>query len=82
MKFDDETGTLTINEFELHDMVADMNVNINPGRKDAEATGSLLERIKIIPKEPNDFTPGLVNKYEVLLNNLILMTMMIDSDIH
>jgi len=82
MNFDDTTGTLTINEFELHDMCADMNRNINPAREDAEATGSLLERIKIVPKEPDKFTPGLVNKYEVLINNLILLMMLHDAEVH
>lgn len=82
MNFDDTTGTLTIDEYELHDMVADMNVNINPARIYAQETGSLLERIRIAPKEPDKFGPGLVNKYEVLINQLVLMIMMVDADVH
>jgi len=82
MQFDDTTGTLTIDEFELHDMLADLNVNMNPARDDAQATGSLLERIKIVPKEPDKFDTGLVNKYEVLVNNLILLAMLYDAEVH
>ncbi len=81
MNIKDDTGTVTCDEFELHDMIADMLQNlIRPYIPDLD--GEIPERLVIVPREPETFPLDLVTRWEGRVFELIRTISTMDKDYH
>lgn len=74
----DTTNTLILNEFELHDLLATM-VNLHVAEDNQRVQ---VERIKIVPKFEDQFTPALVTKWEQKVQELIDLMNRVDAEYH
>lgn len=75
MKLVDDNGTVQIDEHELHDIVASMREGLirhEAGCPEDIKNGMVvLQAFRIVPKEPDLFTPELVKKWESGMNALL-----------
>jgi polyhydroxyalkanoate synthesis regulator phasin len=81
MNINDETGTITLTEYELHDMIADMLQNlIRPYIPTLD--GEIPERIVIEPEHTELFTAEHVQEWEERVNKLIRTISTMDAEYH
>ena len=61
--FDEETGILTINEFDLHDLIIALPYVFDKS--------GIVQRVKIVPTEPDKFDEHLATRWEGRMNRLL-----------
>ncbi len=85
MNFDETTGILTVDEFELHDIVAGLKDRLvyDKSQIDMKPSESLLiDYVEIVPKEPDNFDKKLVKRWERRMEKLILQMGQLDAWLH
>ena len=86
MHLNSKEQTLTVNEYELHDIIADAReglVRHQPECPDDIKTGrELFAEVKIVPKEPDEFSQVLAYKWERKINFLLSLLGEYDADYH
>jgi hypothetical protein len=80
MNFDDTTGILTVDEFELHDALAGLRDRFI--QNDAIDSSTCIDYIEIVPKEPDKFTGKLVKLWEGRMEKLLMQMGQLDAWYH
>ncbi len=78
MTYDDDNFGLTVNEHELHDIIAGLKHLYT----DNDSQRLFVDNVKIVPSEPDKFTPALVAKWEQNINDLLDTMGGLDADYH
>ena len=77
MKYDDSTAVLTVSEYELHDIIAQIANLYDDGQY-----GEHVDQIVIEPTNPEMFTPELKRKWEQKMRAFINYACSLDSEYH
>ncbi len=74
MDFDNTTGILTLDEYELHSIIVGLKYLF-------DETG-VVDYIEIVPKDPDKFNKKLVDRWERRMEQLILKMGQLDAQFH
>ena len=83
MNLDNTTGILTIDEFDLHNILIGMKDSLIPdeAKKSMDET-TILDYIEIVPKEPDKFDKKLIARWERKMEGLIIIMGDMDAQFH
>ena len=76
MKYDNETGTLNLDEYELHDIICGMNMWEVDGNRE------VIDKITITPKDPDEFSDSPAIKYRDAMNTILDLIRQIEVNYH
>ena len=73
-KFNNETGELVINEVDLHNVIVGLRYIISELH--------VLDKVTIVPTNPDKFNKELVDKWERKFDDLFIMMGKMDAEYH
>jgi hypothetical protein len=81
MDIDDNTGIVTLDEYELHNLLADALQNLIRSQL-PELDGEIPMRVVIVPREPKGFSPEMVTEWEATITDLFQTIGTLDARYH
>lgn len=81
--YDDKTGELTVNEYELHGIIAGLRHLACPDCDDENKQGiPVTNSVKIVPDDKDEFNEDMIEKWQNKMSELLSYCGKIDSEFH